>query len=977
MLVVFAMAILYMGFADSSQQVSEAQSNVTEHDVTPSTFATYFDIDSTTSVATLKSSYKTDVTLVFGAGTYTNPIKIEGASNVTLKASTRAATLTLPSQYSQLPQDSQASVIRTDTIIETTVSPNRGAIVWIEGSTNVTFEGFAMYFDSFVDGGSASRFYAIVVRNSSGTVISDNFIEKVCDPSPTADGTYVVGQCRTSGGGASLKWAIAVFPYTTFTPTTDANDKVTNLVPISVLRNEIKEPGIAGIQITGFYDFTVADNVVSGADQQWPSVYRWGTGIALQAGASGSVTGNTISNSHEGGINYAPQFTATGNLRFRIVSNATISNNTISESRTAGIQIGGNRCDDAKDGTEVDVVATITRNHIFDNYKGVNVTSCYGTDEEEVTVDITANTFEHINTTPHEYGIYGSSVYVETAWDNGATGVVGKFDVKIRHNVMKDSHRRVVYWVWSNATLAPGSVVDARYNYWGTDRTESPKDTYTAPNGTTQNRFGGNQSSKVLYGPWVSDATSVGKDAQNLPQLPSTDQATATTTAHPVVSSQSLSLAEGDVSSFTVKLDSDPGTTISYSITSTARTLSFEPDSVTFNSDNWNQPQSVTVVVTRDSDTSDETANISIESLVQGTYYAGPSGRLTTLIVDDKSPIARVLIGRIVASITSISVSPRDKIRLSVDVYGVQDILDNSLGDGLPIIFWDDGGAGGSFEGTGREVVYKSPSAPGTYTITVKPPSAVCQEDRLPAPTRGSKNCEAQFEIKVLRKTAPVVPTETPLNPDFVIPEIIVGANSEQCEVFTPEEGGRYQGEGYSIVAGPSVVPNGEIIGVCMSETGVADNSGMTAHRYSLGGSFYRVQVVDVEGAPITSYLLNNPVEVCLPVPSYFRSDISKLALVAENDDQSLTILSGRVRLNESGLDICGSLSTLPVSVAVGTAGAPDALPTPMPEEETDALPDTGGYVPPLGAAMAILILLLGLLVITMFGFTLTRRTKV
>ena len=119
------LTILFLSYASTPPppRFVEAQSNVTEYNVTPSTFDTYFVIDSTTSVATLKTSYKTDVTLVFGAGTYTNPIKIEDANNVTLKAATKATTLNLPSLYSDLPQNSPASVIRTAKIIETTAAP--------------------------------------------------------------------------------------------------------------------------------------------------------------------------------------------------------------------------------------------------------------------------------------------------------------------------------------------------------------------------------------------------------------------------------------------------------------------------------------------------------------------------------------------------------------------------------------------------------------------------------------------------------------------------------------------------------------------------------------------------------------------------------------------------------------------------------------------------------------------------------------
>ena len=43
-----------------------------------------------------------------------------------------------------------------------------------------------------------------------------------------------------------------------------------------------------------------------------------------------------------------------------------------------------------------------------------------------------------------------------------------------------------------------------------------------------------------------------------------------------------------------------------------------------------------------------------------------------------------------------VTVSPGDEVRLAVDIYGAQDILDNSLGDGIAFD-WGDGDAGGRF----------------------------------------------------------------------------------------------------------------------------------------------------------------------------------------------------------------------------------------------------------------------------------------
>ena len=956
------LTILFLSYASTPPpRFVEAQSNVTEHSVTPSTFATYFDIDSTSNVATLKTSYQSNVTLVFGAGEYVNPIKIESASNVTLKASTNATTLNLPSQ------NSQASVIRTVSIIETSVANNHGSVLWIESSTNVTVQGFAFYFNSYVDQVPHGRFYAIAVRNSSGTTISDNVIEKVCDPAPAAGSTYAVGQCRTSGSASTLKWAIYAHPYTTFTPTTDDNDKVTNLVPISVLRNEINEPGIAGIQIKGFYDFTIADNVITGASQNWPNVYHWGTGISLQGESSGTVSGNTVSKSHEGGVNYVPQFGGSTNLTFRIVSTVTITDNTIFENGTAGIQIGGNRCHDAINGTEVDVVAEISGNHLYDNYRGVNVTSCYGTDEEEVTVDIKGNTFEHINTTPREGS---SSVRIAPVNNSEA---VGHFEVKIRFNSFKDSASRVLYDSGTRgATIDPSSVVDARYNYWDNDSAESPKDRYTAPNGTTQYRIDGSEAANVQYIPWLLNENLAGKDAQN---LPSDSALPRLTDVQPVPAPESLLIDEGGTASFTVKLNGDPVNPASYEFKSDNQSLSFQPSSVTFDSNDWHTAKSITAIATSDANDSDEAAVIVIESLPYEQFYVRESGRVSAFIFD--RVLARsVLVGRIVASTPSISVRSGDSVRLSVDIYGAQNILDNTIADNLTTLFWDDGSAGGKFDGDGRESLYTAPTTAGTYQITVRPPSPVCNEERLPAPGAGLKNCEAQFEIKVMRKTRTITATETPSNPDIDIPQIIVGQSGEQCEVFTPESGGRYNGDRFWIAAEPGVVPNGEIVGVCMSDAGSADNSGMTTQRYTLGGRTYRIDLVDVSGMPISSYKLNNPAEVCVPVPNSLRANISKLAIVTQNDDQSLSILASAVRIQDDGIYACGNLSALPADIAVGSSGSPEALPTATPEPATDELPDTGGYAPPINPATAILMLLLGMMTVSMFGFILTRRAK-
>ena len=86
--------------------------------------------------------------------------------------------------------------------------------------------------------------------------------------------------------------------------------------------------------------------------------------------------------------------------------------------------------------------------------------------------------------------------------------------------------------------------------------------------------------------------------------------------------------------------------------------------------------------------------------------------------------------------------------------------------------------------------------------------------------------------------------------------------------------------------------PNLEIVGVRVDAAGPASNAGMTAHRYTLVGDRYDVLAVDAAETAISSYVLNSPLEVCVPLPPAARHDISDVALVANNPDGTLTVLS-------------------------------------------------------------------------------------
>ncbi len=325
-------------------------------------------------------------------------------------------------------------------------------------------------------------------------------------------------------------------------------------------------------------------------------------------------------------------------------------------------------------------------------------------------------------------------------------------------------------------------------------------------------------------------------------------------------------------------------------------------------------------------------------------------------------------ISRIEPAIRGVTVSAGDTVKLSVRVYGLQD-KENADISGAGSISWaikDGAGIDDAVTGdpaSGPEITYETPSSPGTYTVVASLDASTCQpadeDDR-------ADDCNAEIEVQVRRPSAPVADPVPPVNPPGEIPGLIPDADGNQYEVFTPVEGGTFDGgEGYSINVPSGAVPNGEYIGIRMSDDGAVSNLGMTHQRYTLGGNMYGVHAVDASGAAISSYVLEPPAEVCVPVPASLRTNFSGLSLAAINGDGSLTILAAQVRLDEAGRTmVCGNLSHLPASVAVGAAGAPDAIPTAMPEP-TPEPPDTGGTAP-TSSTLLLWTLLLGIAVVTL-----------
>ncbi len=366
----------------------------------------------------------------------------------------------------------------------------------------------------------------------------------------------------------------------------------------------------------------------------------------------------------------------------------------------------------------------------------------------------------------------------------------------------------------------------------------------------------------------------------------------------------------------------------------------------------------------------DASATLSVTvSYVDGERYPEMvTSGVTSTITGSPGEISKIEPG-----IRGVTVSAGERVVLSVKAYGLQGIQDQKLSAGMGLE-WnaEDGGSVETAAGDDQwQVIHTARSSPGTYTVVA---SFVNDGDCVADLEERDDACTADFVVRVRRAAPPQPVEEAPVNPPGEIPSLLSDDGGNQYEVFTPVEGGTFDsGEGYSITAPSGAVPNGEFIGVRMSDDGPASNLGMTHQRYTLGGNMYGVHAVDSSEATVSSYVLDDPANVCVPLPDELRTNISDLALVVINSDGSLTILAANVHIGAAGTSVCGNLSNLPASVAVGSQGAPAAIPTATPEPEP-VLPDTGATAPTSNSALWALIL--GIAIVSLGTLTALSRRR-
>ena len=331
-------------------------------------------------------------------------------------------------------------------------------------------------------------------------------------------------------------------------------------------------------------------------------------------------------------------------------------------------------------------------------------------------------------------------------------------------------------------------------------------------------------------------------------------------------------------------------------------------------------------------------------------------------------------INSIKPTITEVNMRAGDTVRLEVNIYGLADILDNTLYgkmDSKLYFTWTDNPSGGSFAAPNdqRRVIYTAPALPGTYRVMAEAgPDGICTDHHdtdFGITDADREACQATFTVRVTRSLSPTEPQAEPVNPAGPIPTSLAGPGGDQYDVFTPVAGGMFSGDRITVSAAKGAVPDRTLVGVRAAVSAEQAPAPTPGARMSISGDLYDILGVSANGQAVSGFKLDEPLSACLPLPTAFRSNISDVVIVERKTDGSYGILSSKLRQTAGGLNVCGGVSSLPATIGVAKLGVvpePPATPTP----EGTVPPETGATAP--SGVLVVLALLVGLAVLTGIG---------
>ena len=379
--------------------------------------------------------------------------------------------------------------------------------------------------------------------------------------------------------------------------------------------------------------------------------------------------------------------------------------------------------------------------------------------------------------------------------------------------------------------------------------------------------------------------------------------------------------------------------------------------------------------------------SVIVEPLLEGVRYefqirpvsAGPVESVT---VTQSTVLGLPKANAIRPVIREIAVRAGQQVRLEVEVISLQDTVLNGLADDSDsqmIFRWTESPSGGGTFATpssDRRVVYTAPDLPGTYTILAEAqPDGICRDHhnaKLGISDEDRARCIATITVRVSRAPGAIEPEADPINPAGLIPTSLTDNAGIAYAVFTPVDGGTFNGEGITVSAPEGAIPDQQLLGIAAARSDIPVPAPFPGARLTIAAPYYDINGVQRTGdSPVSAYNLDDPIQACMPIPAMFRADISDVAVVNRSAaDGSITILTSSIRQTDSGLAACGNIGQLPATVAVANIGIIEA--TPEPEAPAEDLPDTGGTTP--GIWMLATIMLAALAVLFATGIIRTHR---
>ena len=384
--------------------------------------------------------------------------------------------------------------------------------------------------------------------------------------------------------------------------------------------------------------------------------------------------------------------------------------------------------------------------------------------------------------------------------------------------------------------------------------------------------------------------------------------------------------------------------------------------------------------------------SVIVEPLLEGVRYefqirpvsAGPVESVT---VTQSTVLGLPKANAIRPTIREIAVRAGQQVRLEVDVISLQDTVLNDLADDADsqmIFRWTESPSGGGTFATpssDRRVVYTAPDLPGTYTILAEAqPDGICRDHhnaKLGISAEDRARCIATITVRVSRAPGAIEPEADPINPAGLIPTSLTDSAGIAYAVFTPVDGGTFNGEGITVSAPAGAIPDQQLLGIAAARSNIPVPEPFPGARLTIAAPYYEINGVQRTGdSPVSGYTLDDPIRACMPIPAMFRADISDVAVISRSaSDGSITILTSSIRQTATGLAACGNIGQLPATVAVANIGIIEATPEP-PAPEQD-LPDTGATAPgPWASAWAMLAAALVLTAAIIAAIISTRRRR-